>query len=130
MVQIIFEQLTVTQLVKKFLPSIYWNRIFITTFAAAHHLDLAVQRSPKPQTLEYYCSINSSIPTEFVSSMRTTCHKEDNIGGACSTHWKVENAYKILVGKLEGKRPLGRPRRRWEDNIRLDRGGTGWEGVD
>jgi hypothetical protein len=30
------------------------------------------------------------------------------------------NAYRILEGKLEGKRPLGRPRRRWEDNIRMD----------
>ena len=30
------------------------------------------------------------------------------------------NAYKVLVGKPEGKRPLGRPRGRWEDNIRID----------
>ena len=30
------------------------------------------------------------------------------------------NAFKILTGKLTGKRPLGRPRRRWEDNIRVD----------
>jgi hypothetical protein len=30
------------------------------------------------------------------------------------------NAYRILMGKLEGKRPLGRPRHRWEDNIRMD----------
>jgi hypothetical protein len=30
------------------------------------------------------------------------------------------NAYRILMGKPEGKRPLGRPRRRWEDNIRMD----------
>jgi hypothetical protein len=30
------------------------------------------------------------------------------------------NVYRILVGKLEGKRPLGRPRRRWENNIRMD----------
>jgi hypothetical protein len=30
------------------------------------------------------------------------------------------NAYRILVGKPEGKRPLGRPRRRWVDNIRMD----------
>ena len=28
--------------------------------------------------------------------------------------------YRVLVGKPEGKRPLGRPRRRWEDNIRMD----------
>jgi hypothetical protein len=32
----------------------------------------------------------------------------------------MRNAYKILVGKPEGKRPLGRPRRRWEDNIKMD----------
>ena len=30
------------------------------------------------------------------------------------------NAYRVLVGKPEGKKPLGRPRRRWEDNIRMD----------
>jgi hypothetical protein len=30
------------------------------------------------------------------------------------------NAYRISVGKPEGKRPLGRPRRRWEDNIKMD----------
>jgi hypothetical protein len=36
------------------------------------------------------------------------------------------NAYKILVGKPEGKRPLERPRRRWMDNIKMDLRGTGW----
>jgi hypothetical protein len=34
--------------------------------------------------------------------------------------------YKVLVGKPEGKRPLGRPRRRWEDGIRMDFGEIGW----
>jgi hypothetical protein len=34
------------------------------------------------------------------------------------------------VGKLEGKRPLGRPRRRWVDNIRMDLGEVGWGDVD
>jgi hypothetical protein len=33
---------------------------------------------------------------------------------------KRRNAYRILVGKPEGKRPLGRPRRRWVDNIKID----------
>jgi hypothetical protein len=37
---------------------------------------------------------------------------------------------KILVGKPEGKRPLERPQRRWEDNIRMDLREIGWEGVD
>jgi hypothetical protein len=35
------------------------------------------------------------------------------------------NAYRILVGKPEGKRPLGRPRSKWEDNIRMDLGEIG-----
>jgi hypothetical protein len=34
--------------------------------------------------------------------------------------------YKVLVGKPEGKRPLGRPRRRWEDGIRMDFREIGW----
>jgi hypothetical protein len=36
------------------------------------------------------------------------------------------NVYKVLMGKLEGKRPLGRPRRRWEDGIRMDLREIGW----
>jgi hypothetical protein len=42
------------------------------------------------------------------------------------------NAYRLLVGKPEGKRPLGRPRRKWVDNIRMDLGevGWGWGGLD
>jgi hypothetical protein len=37
--------------------------------------------------------------------------------------------YKVLVGKPEGKKPLGRPRCRWEDGIRTDVRETGWDGV-
>ena len=33
---------------------------------------------------------------------------------------KRRGVYRVLVGKREGKRPLGRPRRRWEDNIKMD----------
>jgi hypothetical protein len=36
------------------------------------------------------------------------------------------NEYRLLVGKPEGKRPLGRPRCRWVDNIRMDLGEVGW----
>jgi hypothetical protein len=42
----------------------------------------------------------------------------------------MKNAYKILVGQPEGKRSCRRPRRRWEDNIRMDLREIGWEGVD
>jgi hypothetical protein len=40
------------------------------------------------------------------------------------------NAYRILAGKPEGKRPLGRSTRRWVDNIEIDLRETGWDGVD
>jgi len=38
--------------------------------------------------------------------------------------------YKVLVGKPEGKRPLGRPRRRWENNIKMDLEEVGCEGME
>jgi hypothetical protein len=43
---------------------------------------------------------------------------------------ETRNADRILVGKPEGKRPLGRPRRRWVDNIKMDLTEIGWDGVD
>jgi hypothetical protein len=42
------------------------------------------------------------------------------MGRACTTNGKKRNAHRI-VGKPKGKRPLGRPRRRWVDNIKTDR---------
>ena len=42
------------------------------------------------------------------------------MGRACSTNGGRRGVYRVLVGKPEGKRPLGGPRRRWEDNIKLD----------
>jgi hypothetical protein len=42
---------------------------------------------------------------------------------------KTRNAYRILVGKAEGKRPLGRPRRRWVDNIKMDLKDIRWDGM-
>jgi hypothetical protein len=38
--------------------------------------------------------------------------------------------YRVLVGKSEGRRPLGRPRRRWEKNIEMDLQEVGWGGMD
>jgi hypothetical protein len=42
------------------------------------------------------------------------------MGGACSTHGTYGNTYNILVGKSEGKRPFGRTRLTWKNNIRMD----------
>jgi hypothetical protein len=52
------------------------------------------------------------------------------VGGTCSTNWGKRNAYRLLVGKPEGKRPLGRPSCRRVDNIKMDLLEIGWGGVD
>jgi hypothetical protein len=49
---------------------------------------------------------------------------------ACSTNEERRNAYRRLMGKPEGKRPLGRPRRRWVDNIKMDIRVIRWDGMD
>jgi hypothetical protein len=51
------------------------------------------------------------------------------MGGAGRTYGEEKYAYRVLVGKPEGKRPLGRPRRRWDDNIKMDLQEMGW-GMD
>jgi hypothetical protein len=49
---------------------------------------------------------------------------------AYSTHGEKRNAYRILVGRPEGKTPLGRPRHRREDNIKIDLREIGWGGME
>jgi hypothetical protein len=70
--------------------------------------------------------------SEWDSSLRNDIYQvaEDEMGGPCSTNGEKRNAYRLLVGKPEGKRPLGRPRRRWVDNIRMDLGEVRWCDVD
>jgi hypothetical protein len=52
------------------------------------------------------------------------------MGGVCSMNGEKRNAYRLLVGKSEERRPLGRPRRRWLDNIRMDLVEVRWGDVD
>jgi hypothetical protein len=52
------------------------------------------------------------------------------MGGACGAQGEVRGAYNILVGRPEGRRPLGKPRRRWEDNIKMDLREIVFEDVD
>jgi hypothetical protein len=44
--------------------------------------------------------------------------------------WEGKDVHRVLVGRPEGKRPLGRPRRRWEDNIKLDLREIGIDGAN
>jgi hypothetical protein len=60
-------------------------------------------------------------PQTFTDLHGVTSQKIINF--PCRITWRGEErrgVYRVLVGKPEGKRPLGRPRRRWEDNIKMD----------
>jgi len=46
--------------------------------------------------------------------------EKNEMGGACNTYGEGRGVYGVLVGKPEGRRPLGRHRRRWENNIKMD----------
>ena len=52
------------------------------------------------------------------------------MGGACSTYGGEERCIQVLVGKRDGKRPLGKPSRGWEDNIKMNLQEVGCEGMD
>jgi hypothetical protein len=52
------------------------------------------------------------------------------VGMTCGTHGGGEGCCSVSVGMPEGKRPLGRPRRRWEDNIKLDLTEIGIDGAN
>jgi hypothetical protein len=56
--------------------------------------------------------------------------KEDEKGKTCNTNREKRNACRILVGNSEGQRPLGRPRPRWVDNIKMILREIGRDGMD
>jgi hypothetical protein len=56
--------------------------------------------------------------------------KKDETGRICSRNGRKRNAYRILMGKPEGNRPLGRPRRRWVYNIKIDHREIEWNDMN
>jgi hypothetical protein len=55
---------------------------------------------------------------------------EDEMDSACRMDGEKRIADGVLMGKPEGKKPLGRPRRRWVDNIKIDLSEIGWDSMD
>jgi hypothetical protein len=52
------------------------------------------------------------------------------MGGACGMYGREQRCNRVLVGRPEGKRPLRRPRFRWEDRTKMDLKEVGWGGID
>jgi hypothetical protein len=74
----------------------------------------------------YVCWVYSVLIAKYYSGNQI---EKNEMGGACSTMGEKSGAYRILVGRPEGRRSLGRPRRGWEDNIKMDLQDVGW-GMD
>ncbi|KAJ4451152.1 hypothetical protein ANN_02594 [Periplaneta americana] len=74
------------------------------------------------------CPDRDSNPGHLVSQpdALTVTPQTFEMGRACSMG-ESRNAYRVLVGRPEGERPLGRPRRRWEDNIKMDLREVGYD---
>jgi hypothetical protein len=64
------------------------------------------------------------------SIIRMTKSRRMRLAGHVARMGEKRNANRILVGMPEGKRPLGRPRRKWVDNIKMDLREIGWDGLD
>jgi hypothetical protein len=71
--------------------------------------------------------INNILALKVVFLNLITLHSINEVGGSCGTHGRVEKLYTVFVGNPEGKRPLGRPKHRWDDRIRVDLREIGWE---
>jgi hypothetical protein len=67
-------------------------------------------------------------PSSNIVVIRTIKSRRMRWAGHLARMGKKRNPYRILVGKPEGRRPLGRPRRRWVDNIKMELRETGWGG--
>ena len=92
-----------------------------------------LRRTFGPKWNEVTGSAENYIMSLIICTPHTHCSGdkiENEMGGACSAYGERRVIYRILVGKPEGKRPLGRPRRIWEDNTKMHIQEVGCGGLD
>jgi hypothetical protein len=77
--------------------------------------------------VEEGCIMRSFITCTFIRVIKSERMRWTELGACVG---EKRNEYKIDIRKPEGKRPRGRPTRRWEDNIKMDLRKTGWQGME
>jgi hypothetical protein len=97
------------------IPRVFERRMLRAIFGPKTDEMLAGWR--KLQTYEVLCQIHS----DYI--------KEKDIGTACSMYGEKRNSYRSLVKKSERKIPLGRPKRKWEDNIKMGLREANWSSI-
>jgi hypothetical protein len=78
-----------------------------------------LKRIFRPKSGEVYITRSFMLCTSHQASLGDQLKKTE-VGRTCSMYGESRGAYRVLVGKPEGRRPLERPRHRWEDNIKMD----------
>jgi hypothetical protein len=107
---------------EEYILSVFENRVLRKIFGPKRDEVIGGWRNMHNEELNnLYCSL---CIIRMINSRRISW------AGHVARIGEKRNAYRILVGKSEGKRPLGRLRRRWEDNIRMDLREIGWSSVD
>jgi hypothetical protein len=105
-------------------PRVFENRVLRRIFGPMRDEMVGGWRKLHNEELHnLYCSPSTCI-------IRIIMSRRMRWAGHVARMGEKRNAYRILVGKPVGKRPLGRPRRRWVDNIRMDLREIGWGGTD
>ena len=83
--------------------------------------------------MEVTCSdlhVSATLPAVGVNKLRVTKSRRMRWAGHVARMGDRRGVFRVLVGKPVGKKPLRRPRRRWEDNITMDLQEVGCEGMD
>jgi hypothetical protein len=101
---------------------VFKNRVLRRIFGPKRVDKVGVWRGLHNEGLQNLCTSSNIIRVIKLRRMRWARH----------VTWmgEIRNVYGILVGKPEGKRPVGRPRHVWEGNIRMDLREVGWAGVE
>jgi hypothetical protein len=112
----------VSKLVSAFKGRLLYNRMFRRIFGPKRDEVTACLRKLHNEELRNFYSSPSTIRMIKSRKMR--------LAGHVARMGEKRSAYRLLVGKPEGKIPLGRPRCRWVDNIKMDLREIGWGGMD
>jgi hypothetical protein len=74
-------------------------------------------------------TVEKTADLDFSPNIKVILSKRMKWAGHVTRMDEKKNAFRVLVGRPGGRRPLGRHRRRWEDNIKIDLKDIGWEAV-
>jgi hypothetical protein len=119
---------------QNFVCGLYGYGTWSLTLREEHRLRVFEDRVlRRDEVTEGWCKLHNDERRNLYSSLsviRMIKSRKMRWAGHIACMAEMRSAYRMLVGKPEGKRPLGRPRNKWVDNIKMDLRETGWGSMD